>query len=500
MKRLPPTGRTIAATALLGVAVLAGCTDDSSEEAPAATTPVRVMQFNIEYGGTLVDFDSVPAAIEAADADVVALQEAYGNTCKVARATGWEYCDPRTQTISRYPLITPQERNALEVLVAVEPGQVFAVINVHLSSTGYGPNKAAAGASEAELVAGEQKRVAELQPALEATARLQEQGVPVVLTGDFNSPSHRDWTVETAGMRDHVSAVPWPVTREIEDFGLVDTYRTVYPDAATHPGLTWPASRPKVGSYNPGPAGKPADRIDMTFTTDDITVESAEVVGEEDAPDTDIPVAPWPGDHRGVVTAMEVPLAGDVPYLSALSQIAVRGEPVTVAYHAPAGADRIDARVGIAESVEVALPDAETGVVELDTADIDRHSVDLVLVGDDSDEAVALASVWVMQPGGRPILEVGDGVYETGEPIRVSWYGAPGNKWDWLGVYRRGADPDVAWYKLWTYTGATVSGKAELDDSVSGGPWPLPPGEYDLLLLADDSYKELARRAFTVER
>ena len=495
MKRLPTAVLAFGATALVA---LAACTDNGPAATDAEITQVRVMQLNIEYGGTLVDFDSVPAAIEAADADVVALQEAYGNTCKVAAATGWEYCDARTQTISRYPLITPQQRDALEVLVAVEPGQVFAVINVHLSSTGYGPNKAAAGASETELVAGEKKRVTELQPALDATARLQEQGVPVVLTGDFNSPSHQDWTVETAGMREHVSAVSWPVTRAVEDFGLVDTYRTVFPNPDTHPGLTWPASRPKVGSYNPGPAGKPADRIDMTFATDDITVEGAEVVGEEGAPDTDIAVEPWPGDHRGVVTTMEVPLTGDVPYLSALSPIVVRGEPVMVAYNAPDGADRVNARVGIARSIELPLPDTETGVVELETSEIDRYSVDLALIGGDSEDAVALGSVWVRQPGGRPILDVGDGVYAKGEPIKVSWYGAPGNKWDWLGVYRRDADPDVAWYKLWTYTGATISGEVMLDDAASGGQWPLPPGQYDVLLLADDSYKELARRGFTV--
>lgn len=457
------------------------------------------MQFNIEYGGTLVDFASVPAAIEASGADVVALQEAFGNTCKVAKATGWEYCDARTQTISRYPLITPQERDALEVLVAVEPGKVFAVINVHLSSTGYGPNKAAAGASESELVANESERLAEMKPALDATARLQEQGIPVVLTGDFNSPSHRDWTIDTAGMREHVSAVPWPVTRAIEDSGLVDAYRVVFPDPETDPGLTWPASRPEVGSFNPGPAGKPADRIDMTFVTDDITVESAEVVGEEEAPDTDIAVEPWPTDHRGVVTSLEVPLADDVPYLSALTPIVVRGDSVMVAYNAPDGADRVDARVGIARSIELPLPDAETGVVELATSEIDRHTVDLALVGDGSDDIVALGSVWVRQPGGRPILDVGDAVYAVGEPIKVSWYGAPGNKWDWLGVYRRGADPNVAGYKLWAYTGARISGETVLDEGVPDGAEPLPPGQYDVLLLADDSYKELARRGFTVE-
>ena len=115
---------------------------------------------------------------------------------------------------------------------------------------------------------------------LDSAARLQSDAVPVVILGDFNSPSHRDWTSDTAGLRDHVIPVKWPVTQAVEDAGYVDAYRSLYPDPVADPGLTWPAARPKSGSYNPGLTGRPADRIDMTFVSSDISVETADIVGE----------------------------------------------------------------------------------------------------------------------------------------------------------------------------------------------------------------------------
>lgn len=228
---------------LVGVVVVTAmgvtaCTGAQPKPTVAEPATVHVMQFNIEYGGTLVDFDSVPAAIEAADADVVALQEAYGNTCRIAKAVGWSYCDRRTQTIARYPLVTPADPQSPEVLVAVQPGAVFGVVNVHLPSAPYGPNRAAAGASEAELVAAEKGRLKALAPALDAVNRLQDDGIPVVLIGDFNAPSHLDWTTETEGLRDQIIAVRWPVSLAAEDAGLVDAYRSVHPDPATDEGLT----------------------------------------------------------------------------------------------------------------------------------------------------------------------------------------------------------------------------------------------------------------------
>ena len=94
-----------------------------------------------------------------------------------------------------------------------------------------------------------------------------------MLLGDFNAPSHRDWTDATVGMRPHVTQpFDWPTSVATEQIGLVDAYRSVYPDPVTHPGLTWPADRPFVDGYNPAADGHPEDRIDLMYVSPDIAV------------------------------------------------------------------------------------------------------------------------------------------------------------------------------------------------------------------------------------
>lgn len=486
------------AVAVLG-AGLAGCTDIDGDVVADEPMTVRVMQFNIEYGGDVVDFASVPAAIEAADADVVALQEAYGNTCKVADAVGWAYCDPRTQTLSRYPLITPDDPTGHEVIVAPREGEVFGVVNLHLPSAPFGPNLAAQGLSADELIAKEKGRLRALEPVMDAANRMQELQVPVVVLGDFNAPSHRDWTEETDGVRDHVSPVQWPVSQAVEDAGFVDAYRTIYPDAVEYPGLTWPAARPKAGSYNPALAGKPADRIDMTFVSEAIEVEGVELVGESASELTDIPVDPWPTDHRAVVSQLEVPLADPGPYVAPAQRLVDEGEDVEV-FASGDDAELIEVTnsessdTDVTGAIEV---DVVGGLATLDTADLGVGAHTLTLLNAEGDE-VASSALWVREPGAETSVTTSQRVYTRGDPIEVSWANAPGNKWDWIGVYKRGADPDVAWYKNWLYTESAIAGTAVIDENASGGPWPLPPGKYDVLVLVDDSYAELGRASFAV--
>ena len=128
----PAVHRHVAVLATL-VAALCACTSSSSStpEPDPTTSPserhvriadhdvtpsgepetvdLRVMTFNIEYGGEEVDFSSVAKAIEAAEADVVAINEGYGNMAKIAADLGWPYYDVRSQVVSRLPLLTPAE-------------------------------------------------------------------------------------------------------------------------------------------------------------------------------------------------------------------------------------------------------------------------------------------------------------------------------------------------------------------------------------------------------
>jgi hypothetical protein len=65
---------------------------------------LKVLSFNIWYGGDQVSFDKVIEAIRLADADVVGLQEPDGRTAEIAVAAGYSYVDVRRHILSRYPL------------------------------------------------------------------------------------------------------------------------------------------------------------------------------------------------------------------------------------------------------------------------------------------------------------------------------------------------------------------------------------------------------------
>jgi exonuclease III len=110
--------------------------------------------------------------------------------------------------------------------------------------------------------------------------------------GDFNEPSHRDWTEAAVKTARQPMVVAYPTVKAIEDKGFVDTFRAVFPDPAAKPAFTWT------------PTGDPAatddhhDRIDFALArAKTLEVVAAGIVGEK-APEADIVVTPWPSDHR----------------------------------------------------------------------------------------------------------------------------------------------------------------------------------------------------------
>jgi endonuclease/exonuclease/phosphatase family metal-dependent hydrolase len=464
------------------------------------TLVLTVMQFNIEYGGTGVDFSAVPRAIESAGADVVAVQEACGQMPAIAEALGWPHFDNRTQVVSRYPLLDPPEPTAGVVLVEGAPGEVFAVVNVHPTSRAYGPTKLAAGADVERVVRREcRSRLHELLPSIRAAETLVQQGIPVVLLGDFNAPSHRDWTPEAIGLRPHMTAaVPWPTSVAVESVGLVDVYRRHHPDAVASPGLTWPAARPYVKGYNPHLNGAAADRIDLMFVSGDVESSSIRIMGEEGSEYADLTLEPWPTDHRALVADLSVPLATPPPVVSASSRVARSAEVVDIRFIA-AGAKTTEVAVRGEDGAELVVEKTggSHGTVRLDTARLGTGRFDVAL-RDTAGRDLAGTSLWVMGPEATPLLRTDAASYRMGEPIRVEWRGAPGNRADWIAVHLRGSDPATVRQRALIYTGATVDGHVVLDPCLRPGMWPLLPGEYTVHLLRDDRPVQLASADFTV--
>lgn len=471
--------------------------DAQATEELGATT-LRVMTFNILYGGDEIDFSKVVEAVLAADADVVGVQEAEGNIPRLAEALGWPYYNTRMQIISKLPLIDPPGGDGIYIFVEAAPDQVVAMANVHLPSDPYGPYQVRDGASaEAVMALETELRLPALTPHLERLPQLVEAGIPVFLTGDFNAPSHLDWTAAVAEVRDEVVyPFEWPVTQAAFEVGFRDSYREAYPDPVARLGFTWTPLTAGMQGFEGEVEGEVHDRIDLVLVAGNAETVSSQLVGETDGPDVDIAVTPYPTDHRGVVSEFRV-VPAPMPTLVATDQRVYRvGDTVRVRVSTddPDAQIYISARAG--NSGMVLVQALDDGYITLDTADLPADEHVITLLNGAGDE-IARSSFWLLEPDAEPQLSVSQGAYASGEPIIVAWENAPANRWDWVGIFPAGDEEGN--YLGYEYTRATVEGQLMLDADVTYmSEWPLPPGEYEVRLLLDDGYEVLASAPFTI--
>jgi endonuclease/exonuclease/phosphatase family metal-dependent hydrolase len=310
--------------------LLAGCAGSGVERDPLI---LKAMSFNA-WGAGANDgrpVDETVAVIRHIDPDILGLQEEMGEApvcseavcpasgsgraTEIARQLGYHvYLQDQENDalwanaiISRYPIIrsTP---NALGVVIRIGERSV-GVFNIHATDFPYQPYQAMSIVygdapflqSERELVAAaDQARGKAIALLLQDIATLEDVDA-IFVTGDFNEPSHRDWTQRAADLGVHPLRVAYPSTRRLEDAGFVDTYRARYPDEIDHPGFTWtPTSAADDRNDH-------HDRIDyVLLRAKNARVLSAEVAGEASDYST-IEFSRWPSDHRAMVVTVAIP-------------------------------------------------------------------------------------------------------------------------------------------------------------------------------------------------
>lgn len=473
---------------------------------------LRVMTFNVWYGGEQVSFARVAEAIRLAEADIVGVQEPDGQLDRIAAAAGFPFIDYRRNIISRYPLFdsgvgerisaSPQtygivalDPDALHAYAMVRPGEVVAVANTHLTSDPYGPHAAQGGELAHALAIEEQTRVPEAQPFAQL-AQVAARGIPVFLTGDFNSPSPLDWTEKAIAARGLPDPVAWPATGLLLAAGLRDSFREAHPDPVATPGFTWTAGMP--ASYVP--QGELLDRIDYVWTAGPTRTIASQIIGEPGGEGVDLALALYPSDHRAVVStfsaipapapalvAVEPPLvrAGTSFFLRAYLPNADRFTALVV----PRGAGPAQALAGFVEETR----GYRTGM-RLGTDNLAPGGYDAIVLA--SDGSVAARSRFeVIERDTMPAIALAQSLVARGDPLRARWSDAPGFRHDWIGVFRA-ADPNLLEPLIWHYIDALPAGETSLA-LLSGGE-PLPPGDYEARLMRDDSYTVLARAPFTI--
>jgi endonuclease/exonuclease/phosphatase family metal-dependent hydrolase len=261
----------------------------------AGATNLAVMSFNIWVSGGL-SLNNCIEAIRRAKADIVGLQECNASTAQtIGTQLGYYVLGANDNSIvSRYPILNSMIiGNSRGVTVELSPGQRVHLFDCHLTAYPYGPYDLKNGQTQAFIINQEnQTRMPALSQLLATMRPYLSGGDPVFLVGDFNAPSHSDYT-----------NFPWPTSIACTNAGLIDSYYELhagnrkYPPqfAFDDPGITWtPMTREE-------PEGV-FDRIDFVhYSAGDgiTTVSAAELDGRNS-------VNPWPSDHRAVLSVFRL--------------------------------------------------------------------------------------------------------------------------------------------------------------------------------------------------
>ena len=304
-------------------------------------TRFRLMTFNILQGGGNAKnvgignelfggsrIDEIVSAIKLAEADVVGIQEDCSSKSNVilnALGDGWYRAG---KVYSKFPaqLLYSNKDRSLEVVDVELAGlRVVRIVNCHWWPNNYGPflaqEKLRADPQVdlnvlAKIVEGKGARRGGTR-GYKATIEPLEEAIQgkraIFLVGDFNEPSHLDWTEYYAKNGpdrwvDNPTGIPlrlpvrWPGSVLLENIGMVDSFRQFHADEVKKPGNTWTPPYPKQTPGRRPYRDQVLDRIDRVYHHRiNVKVASAQVVGEKGDTSDIVIEGRWPSDHRAVV-------------------------------------------------------------------------------------------------------------------------------------------------------------------------------------------------------
>ena len=282
--------------------------------------PITVMSYNIYRGGTMrrQPLSQTAKVIQEAKADIVGVQETLSpkgdNAEKLATLLGWNfYVSRRHKCMMTHHEIVDRLDGGIRV--KMPSGQHAYIFTLHLASNPYQPYQLLSIRpkwhkhrdtpfikTETEAIAAAKKtRGSEIATLLLQINSLPDKEAPVFIVGDFNEPSHLDWTNKAAKSGRHPIKVAYPTSLEMTRAGFKDAWRTIYPDEMRNPGFTWSPM------YKTDDPTTHHDRIDFVyFKGKGVEVIDTKIVGESKE-NADIVVVPYPSDHRAVVASFSLP-------------------------------------------------------------------------------------------------------------------------------------------------------------------------------------------------
>lgn len=361
-------------------------------------TLIKILTFNIEYGGN--DFNKVVELIKKSDADIVAIQEAFGNMPKLAEAMEWKYYDPKLQIMSKYPIFLTSY-NYIYIYVS----GFIAITNVHLPDI---PNY--------DLNSNDNIRLTTLQPYINDLLKIKN--TPSLIVGDFNEPSHLDKEYKNL-----FTACSYHLSNN--DFH--DVFRIV----SNKPGITYWAKRPGYESL----LNEPEDRLDFIYANSLCLPINCYIIDEND-------IQPYPSDHRAVCATFSIINSVNKSLISPRKRCVSKDENAIIDYFT-----LDDSHTLFIHDKEYKLQKGY-GFIDIKLTPA-MYTMKLV------------ANNFIVYE--HDIYVLPDDIQIFIHKLTIVWKHAPGNRWDWIGIIRRDHDPlihDVVYY---FYTNSTIYGSKNID-------------------------------------
>ncbi|GKG72393.1 hypothetical protein CE91St1_15360 [Parabacteroides goldsteinii] len=268
---------------------------------------VKIVQWNIWNGGVHLGNQGqlrILDLIRATHADVIMMQEAYGIQKMIADSLGFNMqTHSLTDNLALYtrfpidsiPFREPFKSNPAKITLA--NGKRMLLVDCWLryayrpeytsgyANTGLDPN---IWTAEDSILALPDIRNIVTQDVI---PNLDTPDMPVVISGDFNSCSHQDWTERARPLHWGYGPVSFPVSRYMVEKGFRDSFREMNPDEVAYQGGTISAVYGQMQM----------SRIDFIYYKGKVKAISSKII--RSAPEIDYV---WASDHAAVVTVFKV--------------------------------------------------------------------------------------------------------------------------------------------------------------------------------------------------